>query len=236
MNAEGIRPHYNKMEREGEHALRIPLSHLPLPAVFIVLLLFAFLAFRFVFPLETKGKGGKIVSGNENAVRGAAKSSKKSLAPFFSPRVKKWEPEILAWSKEWNLDANLIATVMQIESCGDPRAQSHSGAAGLFQVMPFHFDAGEDNFDVQTNAKRGLAYLRQAFDTYGGDVRSTLAGYNAGINGASLPESSWTDETLRYTRWGTGIFDDALSGSAHSNTLNAWLDAGGKSLCEQDSQ
>ena len=33
---------------------------------------------------------------------------------------------------------------------------------GLFQVMPYHFQEGEDPFSPDINAKRGLIYLRTA--------------------------------------------------------------------------
>ena len=155
------------------------------------------------------------------------------IASFFSPSVKHWEPQIIAWAKKWNLDANLVATVMQIESCGNPQVVSSAGAAGLFQVMPFHFVSGENSYDPQTNAKRGLAYLRQAFEARKGDVRATLASYNGGITGASRPESSWAGEMVRDARWGSGIYQDALAGNAESPTLQEWLTAGGSNLCTQ---
>jgi hypothetical protein len=158
------------------------------------------------------------------------------IAPFFAPQVKQWEPQIVAWADEWGLDANLVATVMQIESCGDRSAVSRSGALGLFQVMPYHFQTDEDVFDPEVNARRGIAYLRQAYNARQGDFHATFASYNGGIQGASLPESAWPEETQRYAHWGMGIFTEAQSGSPDSPTLNAWMKAGGESLCLQASQ
>ena len=60
------------------------------------------------------------------------------IASFFTPEIQYWESNILAWAEEKGLDPNLVATVMQIESCGDPLAESPAGAIGLFQVMPYH--------------------------------------------------------------------------------------------------
>ena len=158
------------------------------------------------------------------------------LAPLFTPQVQAWSPSISEWAEAWHMDPNLIATVMQIESCGDPQAVSSAGAMGLFQVMPFHFGAGEDGHDPQTNARRGLAYLQNALDAREGEVRLAFAGYNAGINGAKRPESSWPAETLRYVYWGMGIYSDARDGKDHSPYLQEWLDRGGSRLCEQASQ
>jgi soluble lytic murein transglycosylase-like protein len=64
---------------------------------------------------------------------------------------------------------------MQIESCGDPRARSRAGAMGLFQVMPYHFAGGDDPYNPDTNAVRGLAYLKRSLDTANGDPRLALA-------------------------------------------------------------
>ncbi len=156
--------------------------------------------------------------------------SAKQIAPLFSPEVLAWEENILNWSEKYHLDPNLIATVMQIESCGYSRAKSSAGAMGLFQVMPYHFKEGEDPYQPGTNARRGLNYLRQALES-GGSARLALAGYNGGINGAQNPEKYWPDETLRYLYWGVRIYKDAKEGKDHSPRLEEWLNSGGNSLC-----
>ena len=74
------------------------------------------------------------------------------LSPIFTQEVLYWETSIFQWAEEWSLDANFVATVMQIESCGDPTAVSRSGAMGLVQVMPYHFEEGENRFLPETNA------------------------------------------------------------------------------------
>ncbi len=109
------------------------------------------------------------------------------LATFFTPEVQYWGAAIEAWSAQWQIDANLIATVMQIESCGDPQAVSASGARGLFQVMPFHFEAGENPYDPETNAQKGLEYLQLALAASGGDAHRALAGYNGGVALSNAP-------------------------------------------------
>ncbi|MEW5941929.1 MAG: transglycosylase SLT domain-containing protein, partial [Chloroflexota bacterium] len=81
-----------------------------------------------------------------------AASPSDALSPIFTPEVQHWGNQILAWSADFGLDPNLAATVLQIESCGDPRALSRSGAMGLFQVMPFHFYSTDDPYHPDTNA------------------------------------------------------------------------------------
>jgi soluble lytic murein transglycosylase-like protein len=154
-----------------------------------------------------------------------------SLALLFHPAVLYWQSDILAWSAQYGLDANLIATVMQIESCGHPNAQSRSGAMGLFQVMPFHFAAGEDGFDPQVNAARGLHYLALGLERGVGQPELALAGYNGGHSRIGQSPNLWPAETQRYVYWGTGIYADARTGQAISPRLQEWLEAGGSGLC-----
>lgn len=155
------------------------------------------------------------------------------IAPLFTPEVQRWGDEIAAWSQHYGLDPNLVATIMQIESCGNTRALSYAGAMGLFQVMPYHFSFGEDPYTPATNALRGLAHLKNALNARGGDARLALAGYNGGIMGTMRPEYFWPAETIRYVYWGTGIYADAQQGKAQSERLNEWLARGGASLCSQ---
>lgn len=162
-----------------------------------------------------------------------APASSNQLAPFFAPSVLHWEGQILAWAATHELDPNLVATVMQIESCGDPGATSGAGAMGLFQVMPYHFVTGENSYDPDTNALRGLGYLARSLEAFTGDAAMALAGYNGGISGASRPQSAWANETVNYKYWGENIYADAAAGHSSSPVLEEWLAAGGASLCAQ---
>ena len=155
------------------------------------------------------------------------------IAGLFTPQVLAWKPQISRWAEAYGLDPNLVATVMQIESCGNPRAVSRSGAQGLFQVMPFHFAAGEDMQDPETNARRGLEYLAESLLQSRGDVRLALAGYNGGHGMIGLDPSQWSAETQRYAYWGDGIFADASGGRSQSARLEEWLAAGGAGLCAE---
>jgi soluble lytic murein transglycosylase-like protein len=159
-----------------------------------------------------------------------------ALSPAFTPEVRRWEQSIFRWSTESSLPPALIATVMQIESCGDPRARSHAGAQGLFQVMPFHFQTGEDAGDPDTNALRGLAYLARALELSQGRVDLALAGYNGGLSRISQAPSSWPAETQRYVAWGSAIYAEITEGFPASPALRAWLEAGGARLCRAAAQ
>jgi len=156
-----------------------------------------------------------------------------SLSPIFTREVQHWGNDILRWATAAALDPNLVATVMQIESCGDPRAFSRAGAMGLFQVMPFHFRFGENGFDPETNALRGVNYLAQSLQTANGDGRLALAGYNGGIGVITRGEWTWHAETQRYVKYGAPIYGDARSGVSSSPALNEWYQLYGAGLCRQ---
>jgi soluble lytic murein transglycosylase-like protein len=163
----------------------------------------------------------------------AVVSSASLLSPVFSAEVHFWDKQIAEWSTQHNLDPDVVATIMQIESCGDPGALSSAGAQGLFQVMPFHFQSGEDAFDPETNAFRGLSYYRQQLRETEGDVYLSFAGYNGGSAASSSSWDHWSSETQRYFVWSKGIYEDAKAGLPESPTLQRWLEAGGASLCRQ---
>ena len=167
-----------------------------------------------------------VAAGNLEAAAAAA-----GLSPVFTQEVKYRAPQISAWAAKYQLDPNLIATVMQIESCGAPGVVSSSGAQGLFQVMPFHFETGENMQDPDTNAARGMAYLALGLQRAGGNAGLAMAGYNGGHSQIGKDSSLWPNETQRYWYWGTGIYDESKSGVAQSTRLQEWLNAGGASLC-----
>jgi len=134
------------------------------------------------------------------------------LGACFPASVARRQEDITRWGKTYQLSPTLIAAVMTVESCGNPRAVSPTGAKGLFQVMPFHFAAGEDPFDPETNARRGLGYLRWALQRTGGNTRLALAVYNGGPGVLQSSPASWPPETQRYVRLTTQLLAEAQAG------------------------
>jgi len=163
-------------------------------------------------------------------------TSSNGLSPIFTKEIQHWGNDIVRWANAASVDPNLAATVMQIESCGDPRATSRSGAMGLFQVMPFHFHFGENPYDPETNALRGLNYLSGAFQKGGGDARLAMAGYNGGVGVIARAEWLWPSETKRYVLYGAPIYEDARNGATSSAMLTEWYQKYGGSLCRQAAQ
>jgi len=162
----------------------------------------------------------------------ASAPSSNGISPIFSKEVQYWANDIVRWANESSLDPNLVAVVMQIESCGDPRAISRSGAMGLFQVMPFHFHITDNPFNPDTNALRGLNYLTRSLEAAGGNAQLAMAGYNGGIGVISRGEWAWPSETQRYVKIGGPIYEDARSGATLSQAFDQWY-RGGNSLCRQ---
>ena len=164
----------------------------------------------------------------------ASAPSSTGISPIFSREVQHWANDIVRWANETSLDPNLVAVIMQIESCGDPRAISRSGAIGLFQVMPFHFHITDNPFNPDTNALRGLSYLSRSLEAAGGNPRLAMAGYNGGIGVISRGEWTWSSETHRYVEIGAPLYEDARSGATSSPTFDKWYGRG-TSLCRQAS-
>src|SRR3546814_10750089 len=73
-----------------------------------------------------------------------------------------------------------IYAVMRVESGGRIGAVSSAGAMGLMQLMPgtwarqrARFSLGSDPFDPRDNIIAGTSYLREMYDRYGADRKST---------------------------------------------------------------
>ncbi len=185
---------------------------------------------------QAEAATGQAAQGAPSALSAPPVAAGSVISPDFAPAVQYWAPRIAVWSAEFGLDPNLVATIMQIESCGDPAAISPAGARGLFQVMPFHFQPGEDSLDPEINARRGLAYFVERMEQTAGDVGRALAGYNGGHVAAAGSWDDWLPETQRYYVWTTGIYSELQQGTGSSQALQDWVRAGGGGLCRQAAQ
>jgi len=82
----------------------------------------------------------------------------------------------------YDIDPDLLASVVRQESGGHPHAVSHAGAQGLMQLMPgTAADLGvSDTFAPGENIQGGTNYLNQLLERYHNNLVLALAAYNAG--------------------------------------------------------
>ncbi len=158
------------------------------------------------------------------------------IAPTFTPEVQHWKENIGGWSVLYRIKPNLIATLMQIESCGNPQAVSGAGAQGLFQVVSTNFNSTENPFEPDTNARVGLSLFGQTIAGANGDLGLAFAAYNGGPSIFYTSPTEWPKETQDYQYWGSGIYEEAERGMSDSPTLQDWLASGGRSLCNAAGQ
>ena len=81
-----------------------------------------------------------------------------------------------------HLDPRLLKAVIEVESCGNPKALSPKGARGLMQLMPH--TARELNLPnretVLGHVVAAALLLRHYLNLFKGDLSLALAAYNAG--------------------------------------------------------
>ena len=110
----------------------------------------------------------------------------------FPKSVLQWCDLITYYANKHNLDPDLVAAVVWLESGGDPVAYSHSGAVGLMQVMPSDGLASsfmcvngpcfasrpttEELKDPEFNLAYGTKLLGNLLN-HSGDIREALKSY-----------------------------------------------------------
>jgi soluble lytic murein transglycosylase-like protein len=151
-------------------------------------------------------------AGSSNAVRPSAVAytpSPAASAPVakslqgFSTGDPVVDSYIVESASRNGVDPLLIYSIMHRESSFRRMAVSPKGARGLMQLMPgtaARFGVA-NIFDPRQNIEGGTRYVRFLLDTFDGDVRLALAGYNAGegavVKYGGVPPYSETREYVR---------------------------------------
>lgn len=153
----------------------------------------------------------------------AAEFVQRSRWQAFSNQVKVWqlvgdEPYaayINRFSKQYGINAKLVAAVIQAESSFQPQAVSKSGAYGLMQIIPGTWKQVNTELNIckgrhtgecttqcywepELNIHIGTAYLSQLVNRYNGNAVLAVAAYNAGPGSVDrsggIPEFQETQE------------------------------------------
>lgn len=83
---------------------------------------------------------------------------------------------------KYDVDPALVAAVIEAESRFKHRARSPVGARGLMQLMPRtgRWMGARDLYDPEQNVDAGVKYLRYLDKRFNGNLKQTIAAYNAG--------------------------------------------------------
>lgn len=124
--------------------------------------------------------------------------------PAKPPATPPFREVVEAAATKYKVDADLITSVIAVESNFDPKAVSRKNARGLMQLLPetaLRFGV-QNIYDPQENIEAGTQYLKELLARYNNNLALTLAAYNAGpervqLYGGNVPPFR---ETISYVR------------------------------------
>ena len=178
-------------------------------------------------------------------------------AAWIPPTVLHWRTLINSTAKKYNIDANVVAIVMTLESGGDPKAASSAEAKGLMQITPLtaqdiaakYLQQPRSSYDLSdpaTNIEFGTAYLAYLRDVFGEPQQSprwdytvelVAAGYNGGPGaaGSLYRGDGLTDtQTVVYSRDAFNMWRERRA--SDSPTFDRWKERGGQTLLDDAEQ
>jgi soluble lytic murein transglycosylase-like protein len=175
-------------------------------------------------------------------------------APWIAPTVRHWRGTIDTMAARYNIDPNLIAIIMTLESGGDAKAKSYADAVGLMQITaPTAHDIANrylkkpvktyNLYDPTTSIEFGAAYLAYLRDQFGSaaqgpswnsTVELVAAAYNGGPSAAESIEAGTglnDTQTVVYSRDAFNMWRERHA--ADSPTFDRWKERGGSTLLQQ---
>ena len=138
-----------------------------------------------------------------------------SFAPLTAANG--YDDLIQSASARYLIDADLVRAVIKAESNFNPTARSNKGAMGLMQLMPetARLHNVLDAYDPGDNIEGGVRHLKMLLGRYQGDLRLSLAAYNAGSqaverHGGIPPFVETRDYVRRVLRYYDGLRGDGV--------------------------
>ena len=103
--------------------------------------------------------------------------------------IEKITPIIIEKSDKYNLEPEMVAAIIQVESSWYPKSESEAGACGLMQVIPKWNPKPDGSLYTCEELKKpevgieaGTKAFRWWLDRAKGDVNLALCSYNAGYS------------------------------------------------------
>ena len=120
-----------------------------------------------------------VAAATNNQATHATKQSAASQSPGHPVDINE---VVESASGTYQLDPDLVNSVIRAESGFNVRAVSPKGAQGLMQLMPqtAALLGVQNAFDPEANVAGGTRYLRELLERYNFDLIKALAAYNAG--------------------------------------------------------
>ena len=125
----------------------------------------------------------------------------------------KFKNQILTYSKEFDLEPSLIASIINVESGFNANSVSGAGAMGLMQLMPSTAIEIADKLNVSDfkikdllnpdiNIRFGCYYVDYLSKIYNNNLVNVLAGYNAGLNNVNvwLINNKYSEDGIEITK------------------------------------
>ncbi|HEX3107383.1 MAG TPA: lytic transglycosylase domain-containing protein [Terriglobales bacterium] len=177
---------------------------------------------RLVFWSTTEHRWKTVPHANVRAARSAAaevdqyldKPESQQNSPVRQGFTQKEIEDAISKAAERHaVDPNLVRALVKVESNFNPNAVSRKGAMGLMQLMPQTARQMKltNPFNPEENVDAGVRHLKDLLDSYGGDVRLSLAAYNAGAGAVArssgIPHYA---ETRNYVKRITQLYGGSM--------------------------
>jgi soluble lytic murein transglycosylase-like protein len=153
-----------------------------------------------------------------------------------SASVRLYDQIILRIAQQYDMDPNLIHSIIRAESNYDSQAVSPKGAVGLMQLMP---DTAKEygvknRFDPVENIEGGVKLLKYLYQTYDQKDDLVLAAYNAGPEAVKKHEGIPPyPETVQYIQRVKSYWNPKQSSNAN-NKIFSFRDKTGKLIITND--